>query len=44
MMAPSDALLMQPTVRVLRLVGNGEGGPPDSPFLLRFSVGLTWRP
>ncbi len=39
----SDALLLQPTVRVLRLVGNGDAGPLNAGFLVRFGIGLSLR-
>lgn len=39
----ADAVLVQPALRVIRLVGGGEAGPDEAPFFLRFGIGVTWR-
>jgi hypothetical protein len=39
-----SAVRLQPSVRVLRVVGGGEAGAGDEdPWLLRLGVGIAWR-
>lgn len=39
----ASALRLQPSVRMLRLIGGGDAGLRDDPWLLRLGVGVAWR-
>ena len=39
----ASAVRFQPSVRVLRLVGSGDAGSRDDPWMLRLGIGVAWR-